>query len=124
MAVGGTTPCAIASAQAAIAAYPELGVTGKQLEVWPRWGVNANIFNPSEKTILFLQDVLTEAFRFELIKLLKVAPAITEAVALDTDGRERLKVSRVRMLLPDDLRDRSMAEAFKGGAARLVGKHA
>src|SRR5262245_59441769 len=49
---------------------------------------------------------LTEDYRFELIKLLKVAPAITEAVALDTDGRERLKVSRVRMLLPEDLRDR------------------
>ena len=47
-------------AQAAIAAYPELGVTGQPLEVWPRWGVNANIFNPSEKTILFLQDVLSE----------------------------------------------------------------
>jgi signal transduction histidine kinase len=57
---------------------------------------------------------LTETYRFELIKLLKVAPAITEAVALDADGRERLKVSRVRMLLPDDLRDRSMAEAFMG----------
>jgi signal transduction histidine kinase len=57
---------------------------------------------------------LTEAYRFELIKLLKVAPAITEAVALDADGRERLKVSRVRMLLPEDLRDRSMAEAFRG----------
>ena len=47
-------------AQAAIAAYPELGVTGQQLEVWPRWGINPNIFNPNEKTILFLQDVLTE----------------------------------------------------------------
>jgi hexosaminidase len=47
-------------AQAAIAAYPELGVTGQPLEVWTQWGVNANIFNPSEKTILFLQNVLTE----------------------------------------------------------------
>ncbi len=47
-------------AQAAIAAYPELGVSGEPLEVWTRWGVNPNIFNPSEKTILFLQDVLTE----------------------------------------------------------------
>jgi hexosaminidase len=47
-------------AQAAIAAYPELGVTGQPLEVWTRWGINANIFNPNEKTILFLQDVLTE----------------------------------------------------------------
>ncbi len=57
---------------------------------------------------------LTEAYRFELIKLLKVAPAITEAVALDADGHERLKVSRVRMLLPEDLHDRSMVEAFMG----------
>jgi len=57
---------------------------------------------------------LTEAYRFELIKLLKVAPAITEAVALDADGHVLLKVSRVRMLLPEDLRDRSMAEAFMG----------
>ncbi|HSF32950.1 MAG TPA: GAF domain-containing protein [Candidatus Tectomicrobia bacterium] len=57
---------------------------------------------------------LTEAYRFELIKLLKVAPAITEAVALGPDGRERLKVSRVRMLLPEDLKDRSTADAFMG----------
>ncbi len=47
-------------AQAAIAAYPWLGVTAEPLEVWSRWGINANIFNPSEKTILFMQDVLTE----------------------------------------------------------------
>jgi hexosaminidase len=47
-------------AQAAIAAYPELGNTGEKLPVWTRWGVNPNIFNPSEQTILFLQDVLSE----------------------------------------------------------------
>jgi hexosaminidase len=59
-------------AQAAIAAYPELGVTGKQLEVWPRWGINANIFNPSEKTILFLQDVLTEVLELFPSKFIHV----------------------------------------------------
>jgi hexosaminidase len=50
-------------AQAAIAAYPELGVKGEPLEVWTRWGVNANIFNPNEKTILFMQDVLSEVIK-------------------------------------------------------------
>src|SRR5919108_4612103 len=55
---------------------------------------------------------LTDAYWFELIKLLKVAPAITEAVALNPNGREQFKVSRVRMLLSDDLRDRSADEAF------------
>jgi signal transduction histidine kinase len=57
---------------------------------------------------------LTEAYRFELLRLLKVAPAVTEAVALDVDGRERLQVSRVRMLVPEEQRDRSMTAAFTG----------
>jgi hexosaminidase len=47
-------------AQSAIAAYPELGNTGKKLGVSVNWGVHKNIFNADEKTILFLQDVLTE----------------------------------------------------------------
>ncbi len=55
---------------------------------------------------------LTEAFRFELIKLLRTAPAITEAAALDEKGHERVKVSRVRTTLPEDLQNRSSAEAF------------
>src|SRR5215468_10425488 len=57
---------------------------------------------------------LTEPYKFELLKLLKVTPAITELVALDARGREQLKVSRVRMLLSDDLRDRASAKAFQG----------
>jgi hexosaminidase len=46
--------------QAALAAYPELGNTGKTLPVLTYWGVNENVFNVEESTILFLQDVLTE----------------------------------------------------------------
>lgn len=47
-------------AQAAIAAYPELGNVSEKLDVWTIWGVNKNIFNAEENTILFLQDVLEE----------------------------------------------------------------
>ncbi len=47
-------------AQAALAAYPEFGNTGETLEVWDRWGVNENVFNPLEPTILFLQGILSE----------------------------------------------------------------
>jgi hexosaminidase len=46
--------------QAAIAAYPELGNTGKQLEVATRWGVIEHIFNVEESTFEFLQNVLRE----------------------------------------------------------------
>ncbi len=47
-------------AQAAIAAYPELGNTGRKLDVKTIWGVNPNILNANESTILFFQDVLGE----------------------------------------------------------------
>jgi hexosaminidase len=47
-------------ALAAIAAYPELGVTGLPVDVGMRWGVYANILNADETTVSFMQDVLTE----------------------------------------------------------------
>ncbi len=47
-------------AVAAIAAYPELGVTGQPTEVATRWGVYDNILNAEPATIRFMQDVLTE----------------------------------------------------------------
>ena len=47
-------------AQAAIAAYPELGCTGKPIDVATKWGVFEDVFCPSETTFKFLEDVLTE----------------------------------------------------------------
>lgn len=47
-------------ATAAIAAYPELGVTGKQIEVATRWGVFPDIFNVDNSTFTFLENVLAE----------------------------------------------------------------
>ena len=50
-------------AVAAIAAYPELGVTGEPMEVATRWGVFSDIFNAEPATIAFLQNVLTEVMQ-------------------------------------------------------------
>lgn len=47
-------------AQAAIAAYPELGTTGKPVEVLTYWGGCEEIFNVEDSTIQFLQNVLVE----------------------------------------------------------------
>ena len=41
-------------AQAAIAAYPELGNTGQQLDPWDMWCVSAHILNPEDKTVAFM----------------------------------------------------------------------
>ncbi|MGB9623733.1 MAG: beta-N-acetylhexosaminidase [Phycisphaerae bacterium] len=48
-------------ARAAIAAYPELGChPDKPVRPWTVWGVCPDIFAPTDRTIAFLQDVLTE----------------------------------------------------------------
>lgn len=46
--------------RAAIAAYPELGVFGKSMDVQTRWGVCKDVYTPEESTITFLQGVFTE----------------------------------------------------------------
>jgi hexosaminidase len=47
-------------AQAAIAAYPELGNTGVPIEVSRTWGVHNDVYNAEESTLRFLQNVLDE----------------------------------------------------------------
>lgn len=57
---------------------------------------------------------LTETYRFQLSKLLKVTPAITTATVLDANGRAQIKESRVEMTRPEELGNRSTDEAFAG----------
>jgi hexosaminidase len=47
-------------AQAAIAAYPELGNTGQHSEVGTTWGIYENVYNVEEGTLQFLQNVMAE----------------------------------------------------------------
>ncbi len=47
-------------AQAAIAAYPELGVLGDTPPVLNEWGVNTYLFNTEESTFQFLENVFAE----------------------------------------------------------------
>jgi hexosaminidase len=47
-------------AMAAIAAYPEIGVTGEPLEVATNWGIFSDILNAEPSTVQFMQNVLGE----------------------------------------------------------------
>ncbi len=71
-----------------------------------------NMMRASTQTLDIVSSGLTEAYEFELIKLLKVVPAITSVVALDSDGVERFKLSRLQMVRPEDLKDRAIDQAF------------
>jgi hexosaminidase len=44
-------------AQAAIAAYPELGNVAEPLEVWTRWGISEHVLNVSSHALAFAEDV-------------------------------------------------------------------
>ena len=48
---------------AAISAYPELGCTGKQIDVATKWGVFDDIYCTKESTFKFLEDVLDEVMK-------------------------------------------------------------
>lgn len=59
-------------AQAAIAAYPELGCKDESIEVWQEWGISENIFCPKEETFEFLEgviDEIVEIFPYEYIHI-------------------------------------------------------
>ena len=49
--------------QAAVAAYPWLGVTGKRPPVWTDWGVSSWLLKPDTKTLRFVDAVLDEVMR-------------------------------------------------------------
>ncbi|HEY1771568.1 MAG TPA: family 20 glycosylhydrolase [Gammaproteobacteria bacterium] len=66
-------------AQAAIAAYPEFGVTGAHPAVSTDWGVHSYLYNPDTKTLRFLEDVLDEVM------------AIFPSTFIDVGGDEALK---------------------------------
>jgi hexosaminidase len=47
-------------ALAALAAYPEYSCSGKPCEVGMKWGVETNVFCPTEETFAFLGNILDE----------------------------------------------------------------
>jgi class 3 adenylate cyclase len=72
----------------------------------------------STQTQHIVDSGLTKDIEAELIKLLKAEPAITTVSALDANGQELFKLSRVQLVLPGDLKFLGNDEPFlraKGG---------
>ena len=82
-------------AQAAITAYPQLGNTGRQLEVRDWWGVSEHIFNAEDSTILFLQDVLGEVLALFPSKFIHIGG--DEAVKTEWKASPRIQ-GRIKQL--------------------------
>jgi signal transduction histidine kinase len=72
-----------------------------------------NVLKGATKSRDIAPKGLTSDFRFELEKLLLIAPAVTEAVALNEEGSIQVQASRLRTVLPDVKKNLSPAAAFK-----------
>ena len=72
-----------------------------------------NVLKGATKSRDIAPKGLTADFRFELEKLLLIAPAVTEAVALNERGLIQVQASRLRTVLPDAKKDLSSSPAFK-----------
>lgn len=59
-------------ASAAVASYPNLGCTGKPIDVAVKWGVFDDIYCPKEETFNFLEDVLTEVMAIFPSKIIHI----------------------------------------------------
>ena len=72
-----------------------------------------NILKGATKSRDIAPKGLTADFRFELEKLLLIAPAVTEAVALNENGVIQVQASRLRTVLPDAKKDLSGSAPFQ-----------
>ncbi|HVO95225.1 MAG TPA: GAF domain-containing protein, partial [Terriglobales bacterium] len=72
-----------------------------------------NVLKGATKSRDIAPKGLTPDFRFELEKLLLIAPAVTEAVALNENGVIQVQASRLRTVLPDAKKDLSTTAPFK-----------
>jgi hexosaminidase len=111
-------------AQAAIASYPELGNLKEILPVFTRWGVNENIFNPKESTILFLQDVLAEVLDLFPSKFIHVGGDEAVKTQWKSSPEAQARIKELGLKNEEELQSyfiRRMDEFLTARGRRLIG---
>jgi hexosaminidase len=87
-------------AQAAVAAYPELGLLPQAKEVSCTWGIHETLFNTKPATFAFLQDVLTEVIALFPFEYLHIGG--DEAVKQQWQADAATQAHRQQLGLPDE----------------------
>lgn len=105
-------------AQAAIASYPEFGVTGKAPPVSPDWGVNPYLYNVDEGTFQFLQNVLTEVMALFPGQYIHVGG--DEAIKDQWQASESVQAHRRKLGLKDDM---ALQGWFTARIERFLNQH-
>ncbi|HEU0256633.1 MAG TPA: beta-N-acetylhexosaminidase [Microbacteriaceae bacterium] len=91
-------------AQAVLAAYPELGVTGRPVETSTVWDIGENVLNVEESTVRFVTDVLDEVMDLFDSPFIGVGGDEYPTVQWQGDPRTRQRMRELRVATPDGLR--------------------
>jgi hexosaminidase len=89
--------------QAAIAAYPWLGVTGKCPPVWTSWGVSPWLLKPNDKTLQFVDDVLDEVMRLFPSKYISLGGDEADKLQWNASSDVRAQMHKLGLANMDEL---------------------
>ena len=110
--------------QAALAEYPELGVTGEQLEVWTRWGIDRNVLNVEESTVDFFLNVLGEVMDLFPSQYIGVGGDECPKDQWRDDARTQQRMSELGLANEDELQSwfmRRLDDRLTSRGRRLFG---
>ncbi|UZR97496.1 beta-N-acetylhexosaminidase [Chondrinema litorale] len=82
-------------ATAAVAAYPELGVTGNRPDVVKEWGVFLDIYGVQDETFEFLENVLLEVFELFPSKYIHIGGDEAWKDQWDNDPKVQAKIKEL-----------------------------
>lgn len=102
--------------QAAIAAYPWLGVTGKRPAVWTDWGVSPWLLNPNDKTLQFVDDVLDEMMALFPSRYISIGGDEADKQQWNASPDVRAQMQKLKLANMDQLQSWFMSQV----AAHLI----
>ena len=111
-------------AMAAIAAYPELGVTGQPIEVATSWGVFSDILNAEPSTIRFMQNVLNEVIAIFPSRYIHIGGDEADKAKWKTSERIQARIKELGLKNEEELQSwfiRQMDTFLVSHKRRLVG---
>jgi len=89
--------------QAAVAAYPWLGVTGERPPVWTDWGISPWLLNPDEKTLQFVDDVFDEVMQLFPSRYISIGGDEAEKQQWNASPELRARMARLGLASMDQL---------------------
>jgi hexosaminidase len=111
-------------AVAAIAAYPELGVTGEPIDVAGRWGIFSDILNAEPSTITFMQNVLTEVMAIFPSRYIHIGGDEADKAKWKTSPRIQARIKELGLKDEHELQSwfiRQMDAFLSSQGRRLIG---